>query len=162
MPITTGTKTPDTLSAIFAIGALVAAASLTILMICESVVSSPMRVALHFKNPDWFMVAAFTVSPAVLSTGMLSPVRADSFTAELPSKIKPSTGMLSPGRTANISPILSSSTGMVCSTPSLMTLAVFGASFIRLLRASVVRPLEWASRVFPTVMRVSIMAADSK
>ena len=37
--ITIGTNTPDTLSAILAIGALVAEASLTILMICERVVS---------------------------------------------------------------------------------------------------------------------------
>ena len=36
---------PDTLSAIFAIGALVAAASLTIRIISESVVSSPTLVA---------------------------------------------------------------------------------------------------------------------
>ena len=43
--ITAGTNTPDTLSAIFAIGALVAAASLTIWIICESVVSSPTLVA---------------------------------------------------------------------------------------------------------------------
>ena len=43
--MTAGTNTPDTLSAIFAMGALVAAASLTIWMICESVVSSPTRVA---------------------------------------------------------------------------------------------------------------------
>ena len=49
MPMTTGTNTPDTLSAILAIGALVAAASLTIFMICDSVVSSPTRVASHFK-----------------------------------------------------------------------------------------------------------------
>ena len=38
--ITAGTNTPDTLSAIFAMGAFVAAASLTIFMIWESVVSS--------------------------------------------------------------------------------------------------------------------------
>ena len=50
--ITAGTKTPETRSAIFAIGALVAAASLTILIICESVVSSPTRVASHLINPD--------------------------------------------------------------------------------------------------------------
>ena len=43
--ITAGTKIPETLSAIFAIGALVAAASLTIWMIWDSVVSSPTRVA---------------------------------------------------------------------------------------------------------------------
>ena len=43
--ITAGTKTPDTLSATLAIGALVAAASLTMRMICDSVVSSPTRAA---------------------------------------------------------------------------------------------------------------------
>ena len=45
--ITAGTKMPDTLSAILAIGALVAAASLTIWIIWESVVSCPTRVARH-------------------------------------------------------------------------------------------------------------------
>ena len=48
IPITTGTNTPETLSAIFAIGAFVAAASLTVLIICASVVSSPTRRASHF------------------------------------------------------------------------------------------------------------------
>ena len=43
--MTVGTKMPETLSAILAIGALVAAASETILMIWESVVSSPTLVA---------------------------------------------------------------------------------------------------------------------
>ena len=106
IPITAGTNIPETLSAIFAIGALVAAASLTICMIIESVVSSPTLVALHLRNPDSFVVAADTVSPAALSTGMLSPVRAASFTALTPSMTTPSTGMFSPGRTTNISPIL--------------------------------------------------------
>ena len=52
MVITTGTNTPETLSATLAMGALVAAASLTIRMIWDSVVSSPTRVARHFKKPD--------------------------------------------------------------------------------------------------------------
>ena len=47
--ITAGTKIPDTLSATFAIGAFVAAASLTIWIICDSAVSSPTLVASHFK-----------------------------------------------------------------------------------------------------------------
>ena len=50
--ITAGTNMPDTLSATFAIGAFVAAASLTIFMIWESVVSSPTLVASHLINPD--------------------------------------------------------------------------------------------------------------
>ena len=45
--ITAGTNTPDTLSAIFAIGAFVAAASLTIFIIWDKVVSSPTLVASH-------------------------------------------------------------------------------------------------------------------
>ena len=49
---TVGTKTPATLSAIFAMGAFVAAASETIWIIFEMVVSEPTRVTRHFKNPD--------------------------------------------------------------------------------------------------------------
>ena len=62
------------------------AASLTILMIWERVVSSPTLDASQRIKPDWFKVAAETRSPAALSTGILSPVRADSFMALFPSK----------------------------------------------------------------------------
>ena len=160
--ITVGTKMPDTLSAIFAIGAFVAAASDTIWMICASVVSSPTRVALHRRNPDWLTVAALTLSPATLSTGMLSPVKADSLTALSPSRITPSTGIFSPGRTTKISPFATSSMDTVTSCPSRTSVAVFGASCIRLLSASVVFPFECASSIFPTVISVRIIAADSK
>ena len=64
--MTAGTKKPETVSAILAMGALVAAASLTIRMIWASVVSSPTRVASHFRKPDWLVVAALTLSPAAL------------------------------------------------------------------------------------------------
>ena len=140
--ITDGTKTALTLSAILAIGAFVEEASETIFMICESVVSSPTLVALAFIKPPVFTVAAETVSPSALSTGMLSPVSADSFTAVLPSVTIPSTGIFSPGLTTNMSPTLTSSIPTSVSTPSLSTTAVFGASFIRLLSASVVLPFE--------------------
>ena len=73
-------------------------------MIWDRVVSSPTRVAWHLIKPDWFRVAAETASPAPLSTGMLSPVRADSFTALWPYRTTPSTGMFSPGRTTKMSP----------------------------------------------------------
>ena len=162
MEITAGTKIPETLSATFAMGALVAAASLTIRMIWESVVSSPTRVASQRIKPDWLMVAAETRSPACLSTGILSPVRAASFTALFPSNTTPSTGIFSPGRTTNTSPMRTCSTGTSVSFPSFSTTAVFGDSFIRLFKASVVFPLERASNIFPTVISVRIMAADSK
>ena len=45
MPMTAGTKMPETLSAIRAIGAFVPAASLTNRILCAKVVSSPTRVA---------------------------------------------------------------------------------------------------------------------
>ena len=99
IPMTAGTNTPEIVSASFATGALVAAASETILMIWASVVSSPTRVASHVRNPDWFRVADETVSPGALSTGRLSPVRADSLTADVPEMTTPSTGIFSPGRT---------------------------------------------------------------
>ena len=139
-----------------------AAASLTMRMIWDRVVSSPTRVARHFIKPDWFTVAAETVSPSPLSTGMLSPVRADSFTVLLPSTTTPSTGMFSPGRTTKMSPLCTCSTGISVSAPFLTTVAVLGARLIRLFRASVVFPFDRASSILPTVIRVRIMAADSK
>ena len=162
MEITAGTNMPETLSATFAMGALVAAASDTILMIWLRVVSSPTRVASQRMKPDWFTVAAETMSPGALSTGMDSPVSAASFTAVSPSITTPSTGIFSPGRTTKISPFCTCSMETVCSTPSFKMVAVWGASFIRLFRASVVLPLERASSILPTVISVRIMAADSK
>ena len=162
MAMTAGTNTPDTLSAMRAMGAFVAAASETMRMIWLMVVSWPTLVARHLRYPDWLMVAALTLSPSALSTGMLSPVRADSFTALTPSRTMPSTGMFSPGRTANTSPACTSSIPTSTSAPSRIRTAVFGASFIRLFRASVVRPLDMASSIFPTVISAGIMAADSK
>ena len=108
------------------------------------------------------MVAAYTLSPIALSTGRLSPVSADSFTAVWPSTTTPSTGMLSPGRTTKVSPICTAATGTSISSPFRTTVATWGARDIRLRRASVVLPLERASNIFPTVISARIMAADSK
>ncbi len=49
--MTEGTKTEEIRSANLATGAFVAAASLTMEMICDSVVSSPTRVARQVKKP---------------------------------------------------------------------------------------------------------------
>ncbi len=102
--MTDGTNTAETLSAILAMGAFVAAASATILIICERVVSSPTLEASHLMKPERLTVPAETKLPSCLSTGRLSPVSADSSTALVPSMTVPSTGMLSPGRTTKISP----------------------------------------------------------
>ncbi len=108
------------------------------------------------------MVAADTLSPSALSTGMDSPVSADSLIAVCPSRMMPSTGIFSPGFTMKISPTATSSMPTTVFAPSRSTVASLGASFIRLLSASVVRPLDIASSILPTVMSVGIIAADSK
>ena len=77
MPMTTGTKTPATLSANRAMGALDPAASSTSRTIWASVVSWPTRVARTVRTPEPLTDAEMTVSPGPLSTGMDSPVRAD-------------------------------------------------------------------------------------
>ena len=85
-------------------------------MTWDRVVSWPTRSARQVRAPFWLMVAALTGEPGNLSTGMLSPVRAASFTLEIPSVTVPSTGMDSPGRTRNRSPTCTSLTGsMTCS-----------------------------------------------
>ena len=140
--ITIGTKTPETLSASFAIGAFDAAASLTIFIIRERVVSSPTLTASQVTNPVRLIVAVLSSSPASLSTGILSPVSALSSTLVVSLMILPSTAILSPGLTTKISPGFTSSEGTVTSMPSRTTVAVSGASFIRLFMASVVFPLE--------------------
>ena len=88
------------------------------------------------RAPFWLMVAALTGEPGNLSTGMLSPVRAASFTVEMPSATVPSTGMLSPGRaTRNRSPTadLAPPAPSTCSPVAQHTRPCCGASSIRLL-----------------------------
>ncbi len=153
---------PATLSASLAMGALEEDASSTRRIIWARVVSSPTRRASKTKAPDLLMDAEATLSPTVLSTGRLSPVRALSSTADAPSTMTPSTGMACPGRTAILSPTRTSSTGISTSAPSRSTLAVLGARSIRRVMASLVLPLERVSRNLPRVMRVRIIPADSK
>ena len=160
--ITTGTKTPLTLSASLAIGALEADASSTSRMICESVVSSPTSVASISTAPLLLTVAPMIFSPTVRSTGMLSPVIADSSKAALPCTITPSTGTLCPGLTRRRSPGRTSSTGISTNSSPRRTQAVFGARSISLAIASEVLPLERVSRYLPSVIKVRIIAEVSK
>ena len=88
------------------------------------------------------MVPPTTSSPAVLSTGILSPVKALTFRALFPSKTTPSTGTDIPGRRRKISPTLSSDTGFVTSISPSNTIAVFGVKSISPFKAVVVFPLE--------------------
>jgi hypothetical protein len=53
---------------------------------------------------DWFIVPPITLSPTLLVTGIDSPVTMDSSIALRPSRMAPSTGTRSPGRTRWLSP----------------------------------------------------------
>ena len=74
------------------------------LTICDSIVSRPTLSARITKPPDWLSVPAITLAPASLVTGIDSPVTSDSSSDERPSRITPSTGTFSPGRTRSLSP----------------------------------------------------------
>ena len=67
MVMTAGTNTPDTLSAILAMGALVAAASLTMLddLGQGGILAYPGGLG-SWRKPDWLTVAAETLSPGCL------------------------------------------------------------------------------------------------
>ena len=130
-------------------------------MIWERAVSSPTFWALIFKKPALLMVPPVSLSPGCFSTGMLSPVRADSSTEELPSQTTPSTGTRAPGFTSTMSPGTTSSAGISVSAPSRSTNAVFGVRAMSLVMASEVFPFDRASRNFPKVIRAKIMP-DSK
>ena len=160
--MTTGTNTPDILSAIFSMGAFVDVASSTSRMMPASVVSSPTRSARMVNHPVRFTVAPVTASPGRLSTGTLSPVITDSSTVPEPSSRVPSTGTPSPARTASTSPARTASTATRSSRPSTSRVASFGARSTSLAMASVVLPFARASKYLPSVMSVRIMAADSK
>ena len=162
MPMTAGTKTPAILSAIRSMGAFELVASSTRRMMLASVVSSPTAVALMAIQPRWDTVAPVTASPTPFSTGMGSPVMADSSMEAEPSTTLPSTGTDSPARTITRSPTRTSSVGTWISCPSRTTVAVLGARSMRALMALVVLPLARASKYLPSVMSTRMVPAESK
>ena len=158
---TAGTKYADILSASACIGALLPWASSTSLIICASMVSEPIFVALNLNDPVLFIVAPIILSPLTFSTGMLSPVIIDSSTEECPSVMMPSTGIFWPGFTTIISPTVTSSIGISTSLFFLMTIAVFACSPINFFIASDVLPFATASRYLPRSMNAINIPAIS-
>ena len=138
------------------------AASSTRAIIWDRVVSWPTWVARTVSTPAPLRQPDMTRSPSPLSTGMDSPVRGDSSTLDTPDTTTPSTGREEPGRMRSRSPTCTSWVGMVTSWPSRSTVAVLGLKSMSRAMAWPVLPLERASRNLPRVMRVTIMAADSK
>ena len=161
-PMTTGTNTPDILSASFSTGAFVEVASSTSAMMCASAVSSPTAVARARTHPPTLVVAPVSASPGPFSTGTLSPVSALSSKAAVPSTTSPSTGTLCPARTTKTSPTFTCAASTSTSRPSTTRTAVSGASETNAETAEVVLDFARASRAFPTVTSVRIMAALSK
>ena len=160
--ITTGTNMPLTLSTRRAASAFEFPASSTSLIIFARVVSFPTFNAFTFKYPFSTVEADITLSSFVFSTGILSPVTADSLICPVPSIIIPSTGIIFPALSTRISPALTSSAAISVSFPSCNTIAVFGAKSVSFFKASDVLSFERASRNFPRVTIVKIAAQDSK
>ena len=160
--MTTGTKTPAMVSARRSIGAFELVASSTRRMMPASVVSSPTACACILNQPPTETVAPVTCAPTAFSTGIASPVIADSSTELSPSTTTPSTGMAIPARTTKMSPTRTSVAETVSSLPSRSTTAVLGVRFIKASMAPVVRPFARASKNFPSVIRARINPADSK
>ena len=121
--------------------------------------ASPTASARSSKTPKRLMEPDITWSPAVLSTGIGSPVSTDSSTDVLPERISPSTGTVSPGLTRMVSPFFTSEAGMMRSVPDVTTRAVSGASDAR--RSMPFRALATviSSRSAPSCMMTAISPA---
>ena len=124
--ITVGTKYPETLSAIFAIGAFVLLASITALTISDIVDSFPIFSALYSIYPSKFILPAMTLSFLLLLVGLLSPVINASSKCAIPSVISPSTAIFSPGLLITISPLCISSKVTCFSIPLTFITALLG------------------------------------
>ena len=163
MVITTGTKIPAILSTSFWTGGLLPCACCTILMIRASIVSPPTFWATKTKEPFWLIVPANTNPAFSFSTGNDSPVIVLSSINEEPEMISPSTGILSPGFTSNLSPIL---TWEICisticpSSPT--TFTIEGCNPISFLSADEVLDFALSSRSLPKRIKAITTADASK
>ena len=109
------------------------------------------------------MVPPMTESPAVLVTGIDSPVTSDSSTVDRPSSTVPSTGTASPGRTRSRSPSRTSSNGTSASEPSAASRrAVFGVRSSSALIAPEVCSRARSSSTCPNNTSTVMTAAGSK
>ncbi len=160
---TASTNQKLTLSARRCIGARERCACATSCTICASMVSEPTFSARITSAPLPFKVAPITLSPAVFSTGIGSPVSIDSSTLERPSMTTPSTGTVSPGRTRSRSPTCTCVNGMSSSVPSAaIRRAVFGARRSSALIAADVLERALSSSSCPSKVSETMMAAASK
>ncbi len=161
--ITVGTNHEATRSASRWIGARLLCAVATICTICASSVSRPTLSARITKLPLRLMVPPITRASFSLVTGRDSPVTMDSSSEEWPSSTMPSTGTLSPGRTRNLSPAATASSGTSTSLPSSLTRrAVLGARSSKARIAPEVAARARSSSTWPISTSTVIMLAASK
>ena len=108
------------------------------------------------------MVAPATSAPTATSTGTGSPVSIDWSTAEAPSTTTPSVAIFSPGRTTNVSPTSSCSTGTSTSAPSRNTRASLAPNASKARIAAPDRRFARVSKKRPSRISAVITADTSK
>ena len=138
-------------------------------MIWERTLSTPTACASTTSKPSPFSDPPMTFAPSIFLTGSLSPVRSDSSTWLDPSKMKPSTGMRSPGKTntRSLGKTCSRGRSRYWSSGALsaiamlgsMTFACSGQSFCSARIASLVCCFARASNHLPR-STIQIMTAD--
>ena len=119
-------------------------------IILDTVLSPKLLVVRTRTTPERLMQPDMIVSPSFKSRGILSPVRATVFKAELPSMTTPSRGTFSPGRITIVSPIFTSSGETASTFPFLSTFATSGLIFIRCEILSRLLPSAYPSKSSPT------------
>ena len=159
---TTGTKTADTWSTMRCKGALAACASSTSRMMRDNTVSAPTAVTCITTRPSPLMEPPVRGAPTSRVTGKGSPVSMDSSTWVWPSRMLPSTGMRSPGRTTSRSPAITSATGTSTSPSRPSMWATSGRSACSARMAAVVWRLARASSHLPSSTSVTTTAEASK
>ena len=160
-PMTAGTNHMVTRSTNAWIGSFPPCAASTMRIIWASIVASPTATARKVKAPVWLIVPPVTGLPIVFSTGNGSPEIMLSSIQLAPSVTSPSTGTLSPGRTATRSDGRTSAIGTSTTAPFVKTRAVLACKPTRRLIASEVRPLALASSMRPSRISVTMTAAAS-
>ena len=143
------------------VGARDAVASSTILTMRLMVLSLAAAVTWIRNSAAVLTEPATTGSPGLRATGMLSPVTGLSSTADWPSRINPSHGIRSPGRTCTMSPSASWSAGRSCTKPSRSTRAVRGMRFASALMPDRACPAATFSSISPTANSTTTKAASS-
>ena len=127
-------------------------------MMPESFVLSPTPLTSTRSVPSPLTVPAMTSSSSPLPTGSDSPVIIDSLRLLFPSRIRPSTGMRSPGRTRIRSPSDSSSTPTSLFSPSTISVALSGKSLASSFSAPWALEIERISIQWPSSIIVTRVA----